>query len=36
MGKDGRHYGYKMLFDTSRTQQDLSWELHSTRGKSLF
>lgn len=35
MDKAGRHYGYKMLFDASRTQQDLSWELHSHRGKRL-
>lgn len=35
MSKHGEHYGYKMLFDARRTQQDLSWELHSHRGKAL-
>jgi hypothetical protein len=26
--KNGRHLGYKLLFDPERTQQDLSWEDH--------
>lgn len=33
MDHNGQHLGYKCLFDANHRQGDLSWELHSKRGK---